>query len=484
MQSLAKALTHSAYLGRVEHRIVYVKYLDTGLRDHAQTLAHWFAQIIPEEVVELRIQTGFFSLEGIGLLIPVLEHCKERSCVTNLLIGSNEGGTKRNDIGDLVDLLGVPRPEAKLGIVSFRDAYFHPKTYHVRRVDGSEMGFVGSANLTRSGLALHVEAGIALDTRDGDPVQPLVEMANSIDEWFIQRRDGLNLIEDPDALDVLVENGILANDSPPPPPRSETPSSSGVRHIAPRLQQLVSLPRVRRATVEVESPEEGAEPVNSAEEPAIAVTEVSVPRAEYPQNMLFKPSADAPTEGASALSGGSLPGGATGLIIRLNRDSARRFMGGSGTANISIPIPIVYTLRFGMYSGRNNIKRPRAEFDMNLRFLCDGTKLGTHAAKTNVMAYGYAEDDTGHQDMRMLVPAAVSNLIEEINAAGKSLPTEGHMAFLEWPQLESPSFRLSFLEASSEIFRQAREIFQAEQSSKRTVGNGACWLPVGLSPSW
>jgi hypothetical protein len=44
-----------------------------------------------------------------------------------------------------VKALGLPRQNACLGIVRYDQGFFHPKTYHLRRSDGSQCAYVGSA---------------------------------------------------------------------------------------------------------------------------------------------------------------------------------------------------------------------------------------------------------------------------------------------------------------------------------------------------
>ena len=73
--------------------------------------------------------------------------------------------------------------------------------------------------------------------------------------------------------------------------------------------------------------------------PARTILLPAVPREGFPPYLLFAPGQGSPTQGAVALSGSSLPTGATGLIIRLNRDSARHFEGRPGTSNFSVPVP-------------------------------------------------------------------------------------------------------------------------------------------------
>lgn len=226
-----------------------MKYLDSGSRNPSQALASWLEGILNEDVAELRLQTGFFSLDGIGLLIPVLEQCKQNDSPTKVLIGSNDVSTLKDDVIGLVDALGIPRNGAQLGIVSFSGAFFHPKTYHIKRSDGSQAAFVGSANLTASGLALHVEAGIAFDTLDGDSPHLLSQIAAAIDNWFAEQRAGMTLVTGLQTVDELVESGVLALARPPRvAPQDKQGTSSGQNVSRPRLKRLFSLPKVKGAS--------------------------------------------------------------------------------------------------------------------------------------------------------------------------------------------------------------------------------------------
>lgn len=462
-----------------------MRYLDTGARDPAQTLAKWLEEVVRGDVAELRLQTGFFSLEGVGLLLSTLDRCKANDLTTNILIGSNDASTLRDDVAGLMNILGIPRSGAQLGIVNFSGAYFHPKTYHIKRADGSQAAFVGSANLTASGLALHVEAGIALDTNDGDDKRHLTEIAAAIDRWFVEKREGLTLVSGSQTLDALTESGILA--LAPPPRTAGTGTGGPDRSPRPRLKPLMALPRVGASSGLPATPV-GSTPVapvtNVSALPAatvVAQTLPSVPRKGFPPYLLFVPNAALPTTSASALTGASLPGGSVGLIVQLNRDSARHFMGGSGTANISIPVATVFTLRFGIYGTHD---RPRAEFNLRLRYVSAGNVIDGGAASTNIMGYGFAAGETGHGDVRMLVPTEARHLGNAVKASGLTLPTAGDIALLEWPTASDPSFRLSFLDKHSPISQQATTLFKAAVATGQVVGKGACWLAAGVSPIW
>lgn len=458
-----------------------MKYLDSGSRDPAHALASWLEGILNGDISELRLQTGFFSLDGIGLLIPAFEQCKQENYTTNVLIGSNDASTLKGDVIGLVDALGIPRDGAQLGIVSFGGAFFHPKTYHVKRPDGSQAAFVGSANLTASGLALHVEAGIALDTRDGDAPQHLSQIAAAIDAWFAEQRDGMTVVTGLQAIDDLVEDGVLSLARPPRLATQDRDAAAGERPARPRLQRLFALPSVRPQAGQL-APQVATAVVAAPAVPApIAANLPSVPRISFPPYLLFQPNATGPTMDASALTGSLLSGGSVGLIVQLNKDSARHFMGRAGTANISIPVATVSTLRFGI-SGIHD--RPTGMFDLHLRFLGDNIEINGGTPRTSVMGYGFTAAETGHGDIRMLVPAAARALGESVEAAGKIAPTTDDLAFLEWPTLQDPSFRLTFLDTHSAIYQQALNAFNSAAATGQLVGNGACWLAAGISPNW
>lgn len=223
-----------------------MRYIDSGERDSSQALGNWLLGALSEDVVELRCQSGFFSFGGVGLFIPTIDRLVSQNRVVNVLIGANEGSTLRNDIQRLMTRLGIPGSiTSKLGIISFSGgAFFHPKVYHLRYSDGKQSAYVGSANLTESGVAsLHVEAGVVLDTRDGDDEITLSNIATAIDNWFMGSRPGFTLVNSLTVLDQLVSDGVIAVVSPPRATTS-TGGVSGGRAGRPRLRPLIELPNV------------------------------------------------------------------------------------------------------------------------------------------------------------------------------------------------------------------------------------------------
>lgn len=460
-----------------------MRYIDTGGRRAEDTLATWFLEVLNDDVVELRWQTGFYFTEGAGLLVPTLERLKRTEGVVHVVIGANERSTLRDDVRWLVETIALPRRNAALGVVSFSRGLFHPKTYHAVRSDGSEVAYVGSANLTAPAVSgRNVEAGLVLDTRAGDSVEVLRAIAAGVDSWFADARAGFYPVPDLGTVQELTESGILVETLPP---RREIPveatdgNASGDQEQPPRpaLRDLVEIPRARPRM-----PGQSREPgrrVDVVPRP----TGASVPRRGFPDYFLFDPAATTATHGSSAVSGSLLPSGAAGLIVQLNKDNARHFESRGGTANTSIPIATLQTLRFGIYDG--TYVRPRAEFDLHIRYLpAHGAPITVDTLPTSIMAYGYADGEPGHRDIRMVIPAGVRVLAERIHAAGHALPAVNDLALLEWPTPELPKFRLSYLEVGSPIALHVAAIFEAAKTASEMVGGRACWLNPGIAPDW
>jgi len=122
---------------------------------------------------------------------------------------------------------------------------------------------------------------------------------------------------------------------------------------------------------------------------------------------------------------------------------------------------------------------------MRIRYLTANGSISIDPTETNIMAYGFIAGETGHGDVRMLMPAVLRTLAERISAAGRELPREGDVALLEWPTAnEASEFRVSFLDRAGALFAQANGLFGQAQNSASTVGEGACWLPENISPAW
>jgi hypothetical protein len=244
-----------------------MRYIDTGSRDPEQALGSWLRLVLDATVVEFRCQTGFFGAKALGLLTPIFERFSEADLPLHFVVGSNDGTTPRADVETLLALSGPSRSNRKIGIVSFESGYFHPKTLHITRADGSAAAYVGSANLTESGVAsLHVEAGVLVDTREGDDLATINGIAAAIDWWFAKPRPGLTAVNGSQDLDALVADGILDVPVAPrplrPPPKIKTKS----KRRGHTLKRLINLPRFPSgAPIVIAAPVLSAAPAAAAE---------------------------------------------------------------------------------------------------------------------------------------------------------------------------------------------------------------------------
>lgn len=120
-----------------------------------------------------------------------------------------------------------------------------------------------------------------------------------------------------------------------------------------------------------------------------------------------------------------------------------------------------------------------------MRYLFDAGDLRVGPGETNVMVYGFAKGETGHGDVRLVVPKQPASQIGElVREAKRQMPADGDVVLLEWPTSESPTFRLSLLESRSRLAAEGVRQFEEAAKKNQLVGRGACWLSPGLSPSW
>lgn len=452
-----------------------MNYIDSGNRHASQAFGTWLDSVLTDDVSEIRWQSGFFSADALGILETALQRLAGTDSPVKALIGSNDQGTSRAHVEQLLTAIQIPRAQGRVGVVSFQNSYFHPKTFHVCRSDGTQAGYVGSANFTVPGISsLHVEAGITLDSRDGDPTPLLNNMALAVDSWFSEERLGFYQVNGEDDVRGLTERGVISEMQRvrATPSGSTTPGGSTLA----RLQPLFNIPRNATRS-------RGNSVITPTAATVRGILLPSVPRSGFPQYLLFAPGADAPTSGDLALSGAGLPAGVAGLVVRLNRDSSRHFEGRSGTANISIPVATIGSFRFGMY--KSKFIRPRVEFPLELRYMTNESILGPLNAATNIMAYGFIPGESGHGDVRMVIPAACRHLVPEIRSSGGTLPDTNDVAVLEWPTASNGAvFRLTFLDRGCDLHTELSSMLDATIASGTSVGGGTCWLPNTVVPNY
>ena len=209
-----------------------MRYIDNGQGDPlAKALFSWLKEVLTPDVVGIRWQSGFFEAGVLGSLAPTLTQLAIKDMDAMVLIGSNNCETGVSAVRKLVDVLGLPRSGGKLGIVSYADGFYHPKTIHICYGNGREVAYVGSANLTSRGInGLNVEAGIALDTDQGDPQEVLAAVKEAVAGWFESPPDGLYVVDHHRDVYDLEREGILM--------KTAAPSSSGAGNRLPGLADL------------------------------------------------------------------------------------------------------------------------------------------------------------------------------------------------------------------------------------------------------
>lgn len=231
-----------------------MRYFDTGKRDPNQSLGAWLASVLLSgpPVTSVRIQTGFFGGAVVGYLEGALLRLRETDGTTHLLIGSNDGVTKRPDLAALLKAAGERRPNLHMAVVSFMNGYFHPKVYLFEREDGTSTAYIGSANFTRQGVANHIEAGLIVDSGQGDDPALLLDIASAIDGWFEEPREGLFPFSSSEDLEELERRHVIGRPQPVPVPRSlpvlEGEDSSRLESAT--LYPLLKLPEQESAIAE------------------------------------------------------------------------------------------------------------------------------------------------------------------------------------------------------------------------------------------
>lgn len=193
-----------------------LRYLDSSVRNDEQALGHWIESESASSVSQLRFQTGYFSINGLAAFGGIITALVSADRPVSAVVGSNDRDTTKSDIEGLIDLVGCPRSNAQVCIVSYSRGLFHPKVVHLTRTDGSQLAYVGSANLTPAGVgAGNIEAGVLLDTSDGDPPAVLNDIASKIDGWFDPSLPEVSIVKTRADIQNCVNGGILGLSKPP-----------------------------------------------------------------------------------------------------------------------------------------------------------------------------------------------------------------------------------------------------------------------------
>ncbi|MDR0482494.1 MAG: phospholipase D family protein [Cellulomonadaceae bacterium] len=223
-----------------------MKYIDTGSRSPSRALGAWLNGVVDtREIQALRIQVGYVGPQPFGYLEPLLDALSAINGPTALVLGSNGGETDPGTVDALVRLAGPSRSGLQIGVVSYSDGLFHPKVYHVERSDGSQAAYVGSANFTHAGVSgKNIEAGLTLDSREGDDPAVLVEVSEAIDTWFHTNDPGFYPIRNTRDIKKLESAGLLNVKRLNMRPTSGNPRQT--MKSSRRLSSLIRLPAISK----------------------------------------------------------------------------------------------------------------------------------------------------------------------------------------------------------------------------------------------
>lgn len=106
---------------------------------------------------------SFIMRSGLDLLVPHLLDALEREAVVRVLTTDYLGVTDPQALARLLDMQETSDGALKTRVFSHPATSFHPKAYLFRRSDGSgARAFVGSSNLSRSGIDGGVEWNLAI----------------------------------------------------------------------------------------------------------------------------------------------------------------------------------------------------------------------------------------------------------------------------------------------------------------------------------
>lgn len=200
------------------------RYIDTGSNDSSHSLGHWLDTNLVLGIEEFHAQFAYFTYTALRPYAETLETAALAGFPVHIVFGSNE---KSLVAGDLRQVLKIVEnaANASLTVVGYSNAKFHPKTAQIVRSDGSSAAVVGSGNFTHRGLGWNVEAGIVLDTAEGDDALVIRQVAEAIDRWYSLTESGVFPIRAESDIQALLSANIISN-SPPPRQPSVLPSSA------------------------------------------------------------------------------------------------------------------------------------------------------------------------------------------------------------------------------------------------------------------
>lgn len=411
-----------------------MRYLDTGSRDLADTLYEWLHHALIDATY-FGCQTGYFSYDGMFPLEQRFLDLLNRSGEIHLVVGANEGGIRKVDLEDVLDLFekAPGSTHSSLVLVAADDVLMHPKTYYIEQANGTKHAFIGSANLTHSGLGRNIEAAITVDSTN-DPAAPFAAFRRAVDKWRLKDHPNAHLVSRT-SLGELVDRGVIGH-----PTRTPSPVPPEARRnratTFPVLGAILKLPRKKRTP-----------------SPATPVTQQAT--APVPIGTLS-----------------TLPVGVIGIIKRLSALDTKGFHGGTGTLYIALPLALAEKLPMAPYGSNSE---PRIEVSVEARLdTVAGEVVLSGPSPTNITHVGSGSLSSSHSDLRFNYLTTVNRGIQNLAAEfGVEVPQPEDLVTIEL--LEGVRARVTFITDQASIINLMPLLTQSSSWG---------WLPTSTSPPW
>jgi len=263
------------------------KYIDTGSNDSSHSLGHWLNTNLIPGILEFHAQFAYFTYSALHSYSYTLRDAVLDGYPVHIVLGSNERSLVANDLRQVLRIT-ENHPNASLTVIAYSNAKFHPKTIQLVRSDGSAVVVVGSGNFTHRGLGLNVEAGIVLDTAEGDDIGVITQIASAIDRWHSLTESGVFPIHNETDISALLSTGIISSTLPPrQPSTTSTANSTRNSQILGSRQRLWTPPA---SAPNVSVPTNAAAPtvVRPVTAARTAISNVTIPTIILPPQKWYK----------------------------------------------------------------------------------------------------------------------------------------------------------------------------------------------------
>lgn len=143
-----------------------MRYVD-GVLDGDWDLETWLTSLIPTaEVVALR--TSFLTMAGAELVRALAIEMLESGGRLDVVLGDSPDQTEVEALRWLASIASDFPDQMSIYLASPSSGWQNAKTYYIREPQDRRYAYIGSANLTRGGLANNREAGIVLESSVDD----------------------------------------------------------------------------------------------------------------------------------------------------------------------------------------------------------------------------------------------------------------------------------------------------------------------------